>query len=219
LHLALDAFPSVTLTVQAGSAVPVISAVVNSASFQPGFAPGALETIAGVNLAGGQTQTASYPWPASLAGVTVQLDGTPVPLLYVSDTQINFYALATVSTGPHALTVTTAAGAQAAATVTGATYQPGIFAISGPDANGFISLWCTGLGPTNPSGSLQRTASLPTVFIGAVPVTPSFSGLAPGYVGLYQVNAQVPPSVAHGIYTVTLAIDLAHSNTLNLTVP
>jgi uncharacterized protein (TIGR03437 family) len=192
---------------------------VNSASFQSGFAPGALQTIAGVNLAGGQTAVAPYPWPASLGGLSIQLDGSAVPLLYVSDTQINFYAPAAISTGPHLLTVTTPTGAQASATVNAGTYQPGIFAITGPDANGFISIWGTGLGPTTPSGSLQRTDGLPTVFIGATPVTPSFSGLAPGYVGLYQVNAQVPPTLAHGTYAVLIAIDLAHSNTLSLTVP
>lgn len=219
LHLSAEAFPAVSLTAQAGSTVPAIAAVVNSASFQSGFAPGALQTIAGVNLAGGQTAIAPYPWPASLGGVSVQLDGFTVPLLYVSDTQINFYAPATISTGPHLLTVTSPTGAQASAPVNAGTYQPGLFAVTGPDANGFLSIWCTGLGPTTPSGSLQGTSRLPTVFIGATPVTPSFSGLAPGYVGLYQVNAQVPTALAPGTYAILIAIDLAHSNTLNLTVP
>jgi uncharacterized protein (TIGR03437 family) len=31
-----------------------------------------------------------------------------------------------------------------------------------------------------------------TASIGGVPATVSFSGLAPGYLGLYQVNVQVP---------------------------
>jgi uncharacterized protein (TIGR03437 family) len=34
------------------------------------------------------------------------------------------------------------------------------------------------------------------VTIGGVPANVSFSGLAPGYVGLYQVNAQVPAGLA-----------------------
>jgi uncharacterized protein (TIGR03437 family) len=33
-----------------------------------------------------------------------------------------------------------------------------------------------------------------TVTIGGVPVVPSFAGLAPGWVGLYQVNVEVPPN-------------------------
>ena len=34
--------------------------------------------------------------------------------------------------------------------------------------------------------------------IGGVPASVSFSGLAPGFVGLYQVNAQVPAGLAAG---------------------
>ena len=69
------------------------------------------------------------------------------------------------------------------------------------------------------TAALQRTPSLPTVFFGAVPVTPSFGGLAPGFAGLYEVIVQAPPALAPGAYPILLAIDLAHSNTLNLTVP
>jgi uncharacterized protein (TIGR03437 family) len=37
-----------------------------------------------------------------------------------------------------------------------------------------------------------------TVTIGGVPVVPSFAGLAPGWVGLYQVNVEVPPNAPVG---------------------
>jgi uncharacterized protein (TIGR03437 family) len=209
----------VGLTVQAGSAVPIITAVVNAASFQPGLVPGALETITGVNLTGGQTATANSTWPMQLAGVTVNLAGSPVPLLYASDGQINFYAPSNLAAGTTNLTVTNAAGAQASTPVATSANQPGIFVIVSPvHAGGFIEIWCTGLGPVQASASLQRTVTLPTVFIGGVPVTPSFSGLAPGYVGLYQVNAQVPSSLAPGTYSVLISQNLAHSNTFNITV-
>ncbi|MCX6616678.1 MAG: hypothetical protein NTZ98_11360, partial [Acidobacteria bacterium] len=36
------------------------------------------------------------------------------------------------------------------------------------------------------------------VTIGGVPAVVSYSGLAPGFVGLYQVNAQVPANAPSG---------------------
>ena len=72
LNLSLEAAPAVTLTLTAGSAVPVIGAVVNAASFVAGVAPGSLATLFGVNLG-----TAS-----------VLLNGTDVRPFYASDTQV-----------------------------------------------------------------------------------------------------------------------------------
>src|ERR1022692_3321413 len=64
----------------------------------------------------------------------------------------------------------------------------------------FLSIYCTGLGPVThqpatgaPAGG--NPVSLPagntTASIGGLPATVSFSGLAPGYPGLYRVNVQV----------------------------
>ena len=72
----------------------------------------------------------------------------------------------------------------------------------------FISIFCTGLGPvSNPpaTGDVasailpSNTPTTPTVTIGGVTATNvSFSGLAPGFVGLYQVNVQVPANAPTG---------------------
>jgi len=46
-----------------------------------------------------------------------------------------------------------------------------------------------------------------------------FAGLAPGYVGLYQVNAQVPPGVAAGdAVPVILSTGAIASNTVTISV-
>ena len=64
----------------------------------------------------------------------------------------------------------------------------------------FISIFSTGLGAvTNqpatgapaPANPLSMTTATPSVTIGDVPGTMSFSGLSPGFVGLYQVNVLV----------------------------
>ncbi len=95
---------------------------------------------------------------------------------------------------------------------------PGIFPGGIVQDGNFLEIFCTGLGPTQSAGSLQTTVLTPTVFVGAVPVQPFFSGLAPGFAGLYQVNVQLPPNIVRGLQSVILSIDNAHSNQIDITV-
>ena len=71
----------------------------------------------------------------------------------------------------------------------------------------YIDIFATGLGPVThppatgapaPSGPLAETTNTVTVTIGNVPATVTFAGLAPGWVGLYQVNVQVPANAPVG---------------------
>jgi uncharacterized protein (TIGR03437 family) len=71
----------------------------------------------------------------------------------------------------------------------------------------FITIFCTGLGSVTNTPATgapasdtihSTTVATPEVTIGGVPATVSFSGLAPTYVGLYQVNVQIPSGVAGG---------------------
>ena len=82
-------------------------------------------------------------------------------------------------------------------------------------AGDVATIYCTGLGalsPAVPEGVaasttvLSRTTSPVTVTIGGQNATVAFAGLAPGFVGLYQVNAVVPPGLTAGdAVPVTLA--------------
>ena len=55
--------------------------------------------------------------------------------------------------------------------------------------------------------------------IGGVSADVSFSGLAPGLVGVYQINVNVPDGVASGnAVPVTLAIGGVTSNTVTIAV-
>jgi uncharacterized protein (TIGR03437 family) len=69
---------------------PVISSLVNSASYQPTVEyPGFIVTIFGTNLATATASAPSVPLPLKLGGTTVTVGGTAAPLFYVSPTQIN----------------------------------------------------------------------------------------------------------------------------------
>jgi uncharacterized protein (TIGR03437 family) len=90
----------------------------------------------------------------------------------------------------------------------------------------FIMLYCTGLGTvdtTTPNGSppagLTHTNITPVIYLGGV-VLPSnsvqFSGLAPDFVGLYQINVQLPANARTGDEVPLLLSDGAgtYSNTV-----
>jgi uncharacterized protein (TIGR03437 family) len=46
----------------------------------------------------------------------------------------------------------------------------------------------------------------------------SFSGLAPGFIGLYQINAEVPAAVGTGSMDVTVAAGGVTSNVARMSV-
>jgi uncharacterized protein (TIGR03437 family) len=121
---------------------------------------------------------------------------------------------------------------QAAAIVAGTSAiaaPSGAFPGSRPAQKGeFVSLYCTGLGAVSHrpalgapslSNPLATTAATPAVTVGGVNASVSFSGLAPGYVGLYQVNIQVPASAPSGdAVPVILSIGGVTANTVTLAV-
>jgi uncharacterized protein (TIGR03437 family) len=67
-------------------------------------------------------------------------------------------------------------------------------------------------------GGLQAAAVTPTVFFGATPVRAVFAGLAPGFVGLYQVNVQVPAGLTPGLTPLLMSVNMAHSNEVKILV-
>jgi minor extracellular serine protease Vpr len=74
--------------------------------------------------------------------------------------------------------------------------------------NDVVQIYVNGLGPVDnqpasgdasPSQPLATTRVVPEVTIGGQRAEVSFSGLSPGIVGLYQVNARIPPGAASGL--------------------
>jgi uncharacterized protein (TIGR03437 family) len=79
-------------------------------------------------------------------------------------------------------------------------------------AGSVVEIYCTGLGSVNPpvqEGTASptpaaTTTQTPVVTIGGLQAQVTFSGLTPGSVGLYQVNAVIPPGVLTGTVVVTV---------------
>jgi uncharacterized protein (TIGR03437 family) len=160
--------------------------------------------------------------------------------------QINFQVPWEVASGPKAnIAVSNNGTASASISVAVLPAQPGIFnyTVGGnvfgailhssfqladtahpAKAGETVLIYCTGLGavsspPANgAAGDGQSTTVVPTVTIGGAKAIVSFSGLAPGFVGLYQINAEVPAGLASGNHPVLIEMAGASSNSVLLAV-
>jgi uncharacterized protein (TIGR03437 family) len=88
-------------------------------------------------------------------------------------------------------------------------------------------IYMNGLGPVSgtpssgapsPAQPLSATSVLPTVTIGGATAQVNFSGLTPGSIGLYQVNAVIPVNAPTGSQPLVVTIGGVASKTVNLTV-
>ena len=93
------------------------------------------------------------------------------------------------------------------------------------DGGEFISIFCTGLGATSPTvgagepGAGEAVTTPVTATIGGVNASVSFAGLAPGFVGLYQVNVEIPAGVEPGAeVNLVLFQNGVPSNTVTLAI-
>jgi uncharacterized protein (TIGR03437 family) len=176
------------------------------------------------------TLPASAGTSVSVIGSTTTL---LAPLFYVSPGQINFQLPFEVTDATVNLVVNTGGTNSAPLSLSVASTSPGIFIVDPNSGQGAILhssyalvsaaspanvgevvlIYCTGLGAVNPpllsgtatpSNGTLYTASTPTVSIGGSNAFVSFAGLAPGFVGLYQINAVVPNVPAGSSVPVTL---------------
>ena len=221
---------------------PTISQIVDAASFAPGkpVTPGSYISIFGSALGSGLGSTPSATLPLALNSVLVSFDvpsakiSAPGHLIYVSPGQVNVQVpwelegqtsaqvKVTHQFGQRGLRLRKCLHAPACGTCAGIFWSG-----AGRERGDIIELYANGLGPvTNQPASgdpavavpLSKTTFAATVRIGGVDAPVSFSGLAPGYAGLYQVNAMVPATLAAGIYPMTITIGNVTSTAASITV-
>lgn len=187
-----------------------------------------------------------FPLPVTLNDTQVTVNGTPIPLLYVSPGQDNVIlpqGLATSGTADLQVLKASTGQILAGAEIGLATASPGLFSA---DASGagqvlavnlqdstinssahpvvrgqYVILYGTGVGPVpNPpadgtAASGQAASDFPEVLIASsgsstsstgtvttlpafIPANVTYSGLAPGFAGLWQINVQIPQNAQSG---------------------
>jgi uncharacterized protein (TIGR03437 family) len=124
---------TVTVNLTTTGPEPMISSVVNGASFLPGVQENCWVTIAGSNLS-----TTTRTWkahseiingklPTSLDGVSVSIDGKPASMYFISPGQIDVLAAGDDNLGPVEVKVTTAKGTSNPTVVQLQRYSPAFF--------------------------------------------------------------------------------------------
>ncbi len=214
------------------SADPIVTSAANVTAGAP-VAPGSLATMWG-SFTGSRTLAAqSFPLARQLADTEVVIGTQAVPLLYVSPTQVNFQVPSGLAPGQSAIEVRVAGQRVARGSLTVVDRSPGLFVAVGEDGrvnrarNGtFLVIYGSGQGAVTPSpadgtpaGSepVSRAQPDPAVSIGGRRAEVFFTGLAPGFAGLWQLNIRIPPNGLDGIQE--LAVQFAPnlpSNTLRI---
>jgi len=204
------------------TALPEINygGVVNGASGGSVISPGSYASIYGALLAPTTASASLTPLPTTLGNATVLVNGVPAPAYYVSPLQVNFQVpFATATAGLATVSISSNGLPSSIAWVQVKPAAPGILVYgnnhavaqnqdfslnssAAPIAPGsYLTVYLTGIGPldnTPPDGAAAPSsplanATLPhSAFIGGLPATVSFLGLAPGFVGLGQANILVP---------------------------
>ena len=197
--------------------------IANAASFALGLVPGAIGSIFGANLAAGARVQGVPPLPTQLAGVSVTIGGVAAQLFYVSDNQINLLVPPVLSPGTTAVVVTSGALHTASVSVPILSVQPGIFQNSGVGAvliyPTHLEIYATGLGAVAPAASgFNETTVRPQVTLGGQPVNVLYSGPAPTFPGLYQVNVSRPAGLT-GTLNLQMTMSGIASNAVTVTLP
>jgi uncharacterized protein (TIGR03437 family) len=179
--------------------------------------------------------------PTACNGTSVLINGSAVPLLFVSAGQVNFVVPFGIAPGTATVQVSNSGGMSPSIVLNVVPASPGIFLANGngdflsssltlitaasPAHPGdTITGFAAGLGITNPTiadgtspgvSPLYPTAGTVGVTVGGVPAQVAFAGLAPGQVGFYQVGFTVPAGLL-GDQPVVFTVDGVSSNSANL---
>jgi len=199
--------------------------VVDAAGFAQGLplAPGSIVSIFGAGFAEEETAASQLPLDRQMGGVSVTIGRETAPLFYVGPGQINAQVPFSAVPGSTVMVVVNAQGKLSAPQrFLIASVQPNIFEQDGtafatdqqsqrispenparPGQN--LQIFATGLGLVDqatgsgsPSPSSSTVLNPVRVRIGGINAPVSFQGLAPGFVGLYQINVFLPGIVQPG---------------------
>jgi uncharacterized protein (TIGR03437 family) len=231
IALTTSGFTVLPWAYDASVAPPRVGRVVSAADGASAPAPGGLISIYGSQLNPTNLATNEIPVPTALGESCLTVNGQPMPMIFVSPTQINaqmpFQAVGNVTLVVHTpggvsdnynLTIQPTAPAVFRSTVAGINETvPAVVrasnnllvTLSNPvHRDDMLTIYLTGMGQTTPvvetglpapSDPLATALTKPTVRLGGVDLSIDYAGLAPGEVGVYQINARVPVNAPQGI--------------------
>jgi|GEM_PF-1796776 len=235
----------VRLKAHAESANPVAVVTVDAASYQPTLSANGIASAFGTQLAtqtviatDADPNTPGIQLPTSLGGTTVEINGVRAGLFFVSAGQINFLIPAGVASGTASVVVRSGDGVVSQGTLAIATAAPTIFTSTQSGSGAAAALVTSdgvnfelvsnsngGTRPVQPGqylilfGTGVRNAASGSVhvLIGGIDSTVTFAGAQPNFVGLDQINCQIPSSLSgRGVVDVVVTIGPVTSNTVNI---
>ncbi len=178
--------------------------ILNAASFTDAIAPGELVSIFGTGFG------------RDAKAIAVDFNGVPGKVVAAFPFQLNVQVPPDLPPGPATARVTGQAGTAQQDIVTTAT-APALFTLGGtqgavinidgtvnspssPARRGdVIVAFGTGFGAVSGTGNLMPTHTPVTAALRGIAAPVLFSGLTPGYLGLYQLNIVLPVSMAPGL--------------------
>lgn len=183
------------------------SDILNAASFSARLGVGGIISIFGSGLPLAATATSS-----------VQLDGEAIPIFFSNGFQLNSSIPSDAIAGQHSLRLRSPYGDVSVPLDIGEV-APGIFLLdarrsaavlnqdgsvsssTNPAIRGqAIVIFATGLGSvTRQANGLSTTTRPVTALLNGRELNPFFSGLAPGFIGLYQINLTIPIAAPPGL--------------------
>ncbi len=213
------------------------------------LAPGSIASIFGSSLSQGTNPAPAFPLPVELGGTRVAIAGGSAPLFFGSPGQVNLMLPYTLTPHTSHQLAVRRGGLLSIAEILTADAQPGLFTVSPsgqgaivhgtdqavvvdaarPAARGaVVVIFCEGLGAVDgpvtagsqtPGSPLFRTTLPLSVSIDGRDAPVSFSGLAPFFSGLYQINVTIPQTVTpSNAVPVVVTVSGQASNTVTMAV-
>jgi uncharacterized protein (TIGR03437 family) len=202
------------------------------------LAPGSIAQVTGLYMAATNLDAPGSPLPTDLNGTSVLIGAEQAPVFSVSAESVRIQIPADLATGREHTIVLIANGAYTIPdTISLAPAQPGI----STDANGLavaqgagaspisaaapahpgddITIFVEGMGATaslvesgTMTTALDAVQIQPSVTIGGKTAQVTYAGLAPGLIGLYRIDLQIPPDVTPGDLIVVVTQNGVASN-------
>ena len=224
IALTTSGFTVLSANYAAATAPPAIASVQNAANGSTSVAPGGFISVYGAQMSATNIATSQIPLPTALGQSCLVVNGSPIPLLYVSGGQVNAqlplnmggnvtmsihtpagvsnnYNFVVNSAAPAVFLSGTAGPQTGLATIFRADNGELVTATNPLHGGDTVVIYLTGMGPTSPAvqAGMQTPPTLLTSVTQAPSLTLGSSNLSIGYAGLV-------PGFVSGLYQINATL-------------